>query len=104
MDEKTKLDMHNDDMNVMAGLEGMLNQGYTFEKQKHDDSLTMPLIGATTKIVSNTKRSSKAEKHSQAWHSSINEALRVGNFARDDDEEQGTTPPNYTLQKRDRPS
>ena len=68
----------------------MLNigEGYTFEKHKQDDSLTMPLIGATTKIVSNTKRSSKADKHSQAWHSSISEALRVGNFSKDI-EEQG---------------
>ena len=66
MEERTQMDKHNDHLNQIAGLDGMMqDQQQTY--RRGNDYKESPMLGGTQKIYSNLKRSSKAYKHSKAW-------------------------------------
>ena len=63
MEERTKLNSHNEHLNHIAGLDGSLQLGEYFNAQIEDD-LVKPMLGGTSVINSTLKRNSRATKSS----------------------------------------
>lgn len=83
MEERTKIDRHNEDINQIAGLaDDSMRFGQLFnETAKNTDAEN--ILGGGTHIYSGGKRNSKATKFSKVWQDSIANADRMQVFAED---------------------
>ena len=98
MEERTKIDRHNEHLNQIAGLadESLNFNHYLNFKDRTDEGDN--ILGGCTNIYSGGKRNSKATKFSKMWKNSIAEADRLQVFA--EDSIGASKFPNFSIQNK----